>query len=177
MFGVKTLDVAITWEISKFGESNKSSSEEKQQYRMNTGKDETNKASSCNMSRCYKRERWLREQRRKIWYYLKKSSKPLFKRVEIVTSLELIEERQFSIEISQIQFQVWSKKWGNQSHCSNFSCFPEYRHIQESIPILMPSGKASCTNCSDEAVGSQFQCTTPSFASIHMWEDDTWHGI
>lgn len=57
MFGVKTLDVAITWEISKFGESNKSSSEEKQQYRMNTGKDETSKASSCNMSRCYKRER------------------------------------------------------------------------------------------------------------------------
>lgn len=101
------------------------------------------------------REMTLKEQRRKIWYYLKKSSKPLFKRVEIVTSLELIEERQFSIEMSQLQFQVWCKKRGNKSHCSIFSCIPEYKDIQGSIPILMPSGKASCTNCSDEAVGSQ----------------------
>lgn len=101
------------------------------------------------------REMTLREQRGKIWRYLKKSSKPLFKRVEIVTSLELIEKRQFSIGTSQLQFQVWSKKWGNKSHCSIFSCIPEHRHIQGSVPILTPSGKASCTNCSDEAVGSQ----------------------
>lgn len=97
----------------------------------------------------------LREQRRKIWYCLKKSSKPLFKRVEIVTSLESVKERQFSIEMSRLRFQVWSKKWGNKSHCSISICIPEHRHIQGTIPILMPSGKASCTNCSDEAEGSQ----------------------
>lgn len=125
------------------------------------------------------RDMTLREERRKIWYYLKESSKPLFKRVEIVTSLELIQERQFSIEMSQLQFQVWSKKWGNKSHCSIFSCIPEYRHIQGSIPILMPSGKASCTNCSDEAVGNQdFNvqlCVSHQYT--REWEDDTWHGI
>lgn len=43
----------------------------------------------------------------------------------------------------------------NKSHCSVFSCVPEYRHIQGWIPILMPSGKASCGNSSDEAVETQ----------------------
>lgn len=43
----------------------------------------------------------------------------------------------------------------NKSHCSVFSCVSEYRHIQGWIPILMPSGKASCGNSSDEAVETQ----------------------
>lgn len=95
----------------------------------------------------------LREQRRKIRYYLTKSSKPFFKRVEIVTSLELMRKGSFPQRCHSYNFKYEAR--GNQSHCSNFSCFPEYRHIQGPVPILMPSGKASCTNCSDEAVGSQ----------------------
>ena len=123
---------------------------------MNIGRDETSKAGSCNMSWGNRTEGWLQESKaEKIGNIWKRASKLLLKRVEIITSLGWIVERQLSIEMSQLKFQDRSERWRNKSYYSVFSWVPEYRHIQRRIPILLPSGKASCGNSSDEAVETQ----------------------
>lgn len=65
-------------EFWSLGNKKKKSSEEKEQYQMNTGKDETSKAGSCNMSKCYKIETWLWEKKEEKFDIIWKSQVNLF---------------------------------------------------------------------------------------------------